>query len=92
MRYHAIDCEVLCPHCGRANVLSYSSSGVRGDVYRCNVCQQRSMHRRQCGGRACGLTPLLEFGRFGGWQACGAITRPVPRGDPTRAVAATNGG
>jgi hypothetical protein len=70
MRYHVIEAEVPCPHCGRGNVLSYESTGVRGDLYRCSACLGRAVHRRQNCGRGCGLTPLREFGKFGGWQAC----------------------
>jgi hypothetical protein len=91
MRYHAIDCEMQCPHCGRGNALSYASSGVRGDLYLCNACYGRAVHRRQDGGRMCGLTPLLDFGRYGAWQACRAKTRPASPGAREATQASANG-
>ena len=69
MKYHAIDPNVCCPFCGRANLV-YKRSGHHGDVYGCSVCQKTVVHRRQKGNSACGLVPVLNFGQLGYWKPC----------------------
>jgi len=71
MKFHPLSESAKCPFCGKKKLI-YFRQAHHGDLYRCHPemggCGRNTVHRRRKGESDCGLTPILNFARFGNWM------------------------